>query len=93
MNKNICLLLLGTMCVMSMAADVETPVVKASILGWIMNTYDFWIALLTITYCFEVGNFNIFYLNDGGASLYQCLNNMLKNIEWNPWTPLNLSLS
>ena len=83
MNKNITLLMLVSLFALSMASETTaTPIVARSIMGWVMNSWDFLMVFNTVLYCFTIGQYNVFYLNDGGASLYQCVNALVKNVAW-----------
>ena len=82
MNKNICLLMLATLTAVAMA----TPQVQATatLIGYFMNYWDFLLTMNTVYYCFMVGHFNVIFLNDGGAGLYQCINALVTTVTWNP---------
>lgn len=84
MNKNITLFMVLSLFAMAMASETPSVAATKTLMGWIMNSWDYLLAYNTMLYCFMVGQYNIFYLNDGGASLYQCANALVATIVWTP---------
>ncbi len=85
MNKKISsLCLLVVFCILSFLCSPvsASPVVSTSILGWMTNQNDWFLTTYTVTYCFNIGLYNIFNFNDGGLSFYQCLNQFVKSIKY-----------
>ncbi len=96
MNKNICLLVFACLLVATLANEQQSmelesvfqpkPTIKApkvgGILNWWTNQNDWLMTVFTVMYCFNVGFFNIFNYNDGGLSLYTCLESYVKTITY-----------
>eukprot|EP00347_Sterkiella_histriomuscorum_P012283 403369183 len=51
-------------------------------MGWVTNTNDLLIAMGTTFYCYNKGLFMVLMFNDGGQTLYDCLDSTLAKIRY-----------
>ena len=49
---------------------------------WWTNQNDWFMATITLGYCFNIGWFNVFTYNDGGLAFYTCLDSYLKTLKF-----------
>ena len=91
MKKNLCILVLSLILIMtvSTAAPLTGEDGKFKLFyktfnfwGYLTNTLDFMMTYMTVLYCFNMGLFNVFFYNDGGQTLYDCMDANVKTIKF-----------
>ncbi len=89
MNKaTLCLLVFLCFLSFSMTPVEAHPIttlahqVRSSVLDWMTNQNDWFLATQTAAYCFNLGWFNVFNYNDGGLAFYTCLDSYFKTIRF-----------